>query len=117
MLFVVVSYGQENNKRYEHCYFRVSKGFSAGASTTDFMFSKEDMSKDLQEESREMFFNKDIIFDVKFIVTDDGTIMRVFHLNEVSPDDLKQMFSQIAGAIDCVISPSRTFKFDAGTTD
>lgn len=117
LLFVVLGYAQENDARYEYCNFRVLKGFSEGASTTDFVFSKEDMTPGLEDASRDLFFEKDIIFDVKYLATDDGTIMRVYHLNEVSPDDLKEMFSQIAGNIDYIISPSRVHKFDATERD
>ncbi|PWL32566.1 MAG: hypothetical protein DCO96_03210 [Fluviicola sp. XM-24bin1] len=117
LLFVVLGYTQVNDERYEHCAFRVYKGFSEGASTTDFVFSKQDMTQGMEEASREMLFTKDLVFDVQFLYTEDGTIMRVYHLNEVTLDDLKAMFSQIAGNIDYVISPSRVHKFDATGKD
>jgi len=117
MLFVGLVYGQENNQRYEHCYFQVNKGFSEGASMTDFVLTKDDMNKELQSESRELFFNKDIVFDVKFITNDDGIIMRIYHLNELSSDDLKEIFSQIAGGIDYTILPSRVYKFEYGSKE
>jgi len=106
----LASYAQENNERYEYCTFRVAQGFSTGASTTDFIISKEFVTDGLKTASVEAFFSKDIIFDVQFIHSDEGAIMRVFHLDEISADDLKVIFSEVSGNLDYVIKPSRAYK-------
>jgi len=117
LMFVVLGYAQEIDKRYEYCAFRVAHGHSSGALTTDFVVSKEHMTEALKEAGRNALFSKDIIFDVQFHTGDDGAIMRVFHLSEVSSDDLKVLFAQVAGNLDYVIRPSRTYKFNTTSED
>lgn len=117
LMFVAFGYAQQNNERYEYCAFRVAEGFSNGAVTTDFVLSKDNLTTSLLEASRDQFLSKDYIFDVQFLAGDDGAIIRVFHLKELSSDDLKVLFAAVAGNIDYVIEPSRVFKFDANGTD
>ncbi len=117
LLFVAFAYAQNNNERYEYCAFRVNRGFSEGALTTDFVFSKELMTEGLREASKEKFYSKDIVFDVQFISSEDGAIIRVFHLVEVTADDLKAMFSEIAGSMDYVIAPSEPYKIHPNSVD
>lgn len=118
LLFIsVASYAQENNERYEYCTFRINQGFSTGAVTTDFVMKAGLLDGDLVDACREHLFTKDIIFDVKFIPNGDTEIIRVYHLEELAPEDLKLLFVEGAKTEEFALEPSRFYKMDATSED
>lgn len=110
LLFFVAAYAQENNERYEYAAFRINQGFSKGAVSTDFVMNAGLMNDNMVMASRDAFFQKDIIFDVQFISNGDKEIIRVYHLEEVLPQDLKLIFVAATGIEDFTIAPSRFCK-------
>jgi len=117
LLFFVAAYAQENNERYEYAAFRINHGFSEGAVTTDFVMKAGLMSDNMIMASRDAFFQKDIIFDVEFLPNGDEEIIRVYHLEEVLPQDLKIIFVAATGTEEFTVAPSRFYKMDATTRD
>lgn len=109
----ITAFGQENNERYENAAFRISQGFSTGASVTDVVVAMGSLSAEMKETLTNTYFEKDIIFDVAILEKGGTQVVRVSHLNEVTPQDIKLIFIETTGLTQLTIAPSRDLKLDA----